>query len=196
MKKGLNEIILIIDKSGSMCSIKDDAIGGYNEFIEKQKTGKGTANVTTILFDTDYKVVNENVDVNVVEHLNEETYHPSGMTALLDSVGKTINNVGKRLSNTSEENRPEKVIMCILTDGQENSSTKYNRGKIKEMIEHQKEKYNWEFIYLGANQDSFTEAGNIGINSIDTQNFQATGVGIRMAYKCMADTSLAYRCDG
>lgn len=194
MKKGLNEIILIIDKSGSMGSVKDDAIGGYNEFIKKQKEDKDCeTQITTVLFDTDFNTIYENTDVKDVELLTEQTYVPSGCTALLDAVGQSIDDVGKRLANTSDENRPEKVIVCILTDGKENSSCKYNRDKIKEMIEHQKDKYKWEFIFLGANQDAFAEAGSIGIARGDTQNYVSDSIGTRQAFACMSDASLNYK---
>lgn len=188
-----SEIICIIDRSGSMTSIAKDAIGGFNTFLEEQKRIPGEASLTFIQFDTEYEVVHENMPLNNVPVLDENTFRPRGATALLDAVGKTIDNTGKRLADMSEENRPDKVIVAILTDGQENSSTQYNRSKVKEMIQHQKEQYQWEFIFLAANQDAFAEAISLGINTKDTFNFQATSVGTRSAYKNMSNAVSQYR---
>ena len=188
-----SEIICIIDRSGSMTSIAKDAIGGFNTFLEEQKRIPGEASLTFIQFNTEYEVVHENMPLNNVPVLDENTFRPRGATALLDAVGKTIDNTGKRLADMSEENRPDKVIVAILTDGQENSSTQYNRSKVKEMIQHQKEQYQWEFIFLAANQDAFAEAISLGINTKDTFNFQATSVGTRSAYKNMSNAVSQYR---
>ena len=148
MKQGLSEIICIIDRSGSMGIIKNDAIGGFNTFLEEQKKLPGEATLTYIQFDTEYEVVHENKPLKDVQPINGSIYIPRGRTALLDAVGKTIDATGRRLANTPEENRPEKIIVAILTDGEENASHQYNLSKIKEMIKHQKEKYSWEFIFL------------------------------------------------
>ncbi|MFW9872522.1 MAG: hypothetical protein ACFFG0_05415, partial [Candidatus Thorarchaeota archaeon] len=145
------EIVCIIDRSGSMASIAKDAIGGFNTFLEEQKKVKGEATLTFIQFDTDYEIIHENKPLFDVPKLNESTFQPRGATALLDAVGKTIDSVGKRLSNMQENNRPEKVIVAILTDGEENSSKEYTLSKVREMITHQRDKYQWEFIFLAAN---------------------------------------------
>lgn len=188
-----SEIICIIDRSGSMASIANDAIGGFNTFLEDQKKVEGEATLTFVQFDTEYEVIHENKPLNDVPILDNKTFQPRGATALLDAVGKTIDNTGKRLSNTPESNRPDKVIIAILTDGEENSSKQYNLSKIKEMIQHQKEKYQWEFIFLGANQDAFAEAAKIGIDVNDTFNFASTGKGIRSAYDNMTRSVTSYR---
>lgn len=193
MKKGLSEIICIIDKSGSMSSIKSDAIGGFNTFLKEQQALKGEATLTLVQFDTSYEIVYENEPIQNVKPITEETYRPGGMTALLDAVAKTIDNVGRRLSNTPEKNRPEKVIVSILTDGEENSSRKFNLKDVKDRISTQKNIYKWEFIYLGANQDAFAEATKLGIASIDTIQFDADAIGIRKAYNDMSQTTLSYR---
>jgi len=193
MKKGLSEIICIIDSSGSMDLIKNDAIGGFNSFLEEQKKLPGEATLTLIQFNTDYNVIHENKPLSDVNPISDKDYIPMGSTALLDAVGKTVDSTGRRLANTPEENRPEKVIVAILTDGQENASRSYDLSKISDMISHQKEKYSWEFIFLGANQDAFAEAAKIGIDSKDTINFAATNDGIRTAYSNMSDSVRAYR---
>ena len=193
MKKGLSEIICIIDKSGSMGSIANDAVGGFNTFLEEQKALEGIANLTLVLFDTEYKMMYENEPINNVKLLDHQSYRPSGMTALLDAVGKTIDDVGRRLNNTPEENKPEKIIVAILTDGEENSSRQFKLQDIKEKITHQKDNYKWEFIFLGANQDAFAEAAKIGINSIDTYSFQSTGKGVRTAYNTLSQSVTSYR---
>lgn len=193
MKQGLSEIICIIDRSGSMGRIKSDAIGGFNSFIKEQKKLPGEANLTYIQFNTEYDVVHENKPLKDVNPIDDNIFIPRGSTALLDAIGKTVDNTGRRLANMPEKNRPEKVIIAILTDGEENSSTQYNLSKIKEMISHQKEKYSWGFIFLGANQDAFAEAAKIGIEAKDSFNFAATGQGIRSACVKMSKSIAKYR---
>ena len=182
-----SEIICIIDRSGSMAAIAKDAIGGFNTFLEEQKKVPGEATLTLVQFDTEYEVLHENTPLQDVPGLNENTFLPRGMTALLDAVGKTIDNIGKRLANMPEKNRPQKVIVAILTDGQENSSREYKLEKIKEMITHQTEKYQWEFIFLGANQDAFEEAAKIGISLQNAVNYAATPIGVRNAYSDLSN---------
>ena len=189
------EIVCIIDRSGSMQSIVTDAIGGFNSFLEDQKKIPGEATLTYIQFDTEYEVVHENKPIQDVNPIDSKTYVPRGGTALLDAIGKTIDTVGKRLSSTPEENKPDKVIFVILTDGEENSSSKYSLTKIKEKITHQKDKYQWEFIFLAANQDAFAGAFNMGIDRKDTTAFNATGAGIRSTYSIASDALRCYRED-
>ncbi|PWN06477.1 vWA domain-containing protein [Rhodohalobacter mucosus] len=193
MKKGLSEILCIIDRSGSMNTIKSDAIGGFNTFLAEQKKQPGEASFTFVQFNTEMEVVHENKPLNNVEPITDDDFIPGGATALLDAVGFTIDSTGKRLANTPEANRPEKVIVAILTDGQENSSKEYHLSKIKKMIKHQKEKYSWEFIFLGANQDAFSEAYKIGIDNKDAFNFAATDEGVRSAYNDMSIRVSDYR---
>lgn len=193
MKEGLSEIICIIDASGSMKLIKNDAIGGFNSFLEEQKKLPGEATLTLIQFNTDYDVIHENKPLNEVNPIQNKEYIPKGSTALLDAVGKAVDSTGRRLANSPGENRPEKVIVAILTDGEENASMSFDLPTIKNMIRHQKEKYSWEFIFLGANQDSFAEAAKIGIDSKDTHNFTATNDGVRTAYSEMSESITTYR---
>ena len=161
MKKNLTLIAVILDESGSMSSCKSDTIGGFNEFVTSQQKIKGEANVTFVKFSDYYKIINDATPINHVSHLNESNYTPSNSTALLDAVGKTINSIGKRLANTPENERPEKVIMAIITDGYENDSKEFSRKQIFDMVTHQREKYNWQFIFLGANIDAWGQ--EIGI---------------------------------
>ena len=188
-----SEIICIIDRSGSMGLIVNDAIGGFNTFLEEQKKIPGDATLTFIQFDTRYEVIHENLNVNDVPPLDNSTYKPRGGTALLDAIGETVDSTGQRLANMPEENRPDKIIVAILTDGEENSSRKYNLSKIRKMIEHQRKKYQWEFIYLGANQDAFAEGSKLGIDKKDSINFASTGKGVRTAYENMSDLVTFYR---
>ena len=162
MNRDLTEIIFLLDRSGSMAGLETDTIGGFNAFIEKQRQLEGETIVTAVLFDDRYEILWNGIDANKAI-LTDKEYYVRGSTALLDAVGKTILDVGYRLSKTSEETRPGKVIFVITTDGMENSSKEFTYEKVKELIKHQQEKYNWEFIFLGANIDAAKEAGNIGI---------------------------------
>ena len=201
-KKGLTEIIFILDKSGSMWSIKQDAIGGFNSFVEEQKKLEGEAKVTLVLFSSGYigtpshKVVFEGKDIHEVEPLNETTYIPSGGTALLDAIGTMIDSVGNRLSSTHEYEKPENVIFAILTDGEENSSREYSRDVVFNKVSHQTAKYNWQFIYLGANQDAIGEAGSLGIKGAYAGNFVADGLGTKTAILNASEMVLSYRATG
>ena len=188
-----DEIVLIIDKSGSMDAIKDDAIGGFNSFLSEQKNIDRSANVTFALFDDRYQLIHDGKDIQEVENLTKSTYQPSGMTALLDAVGRTVDRVGERLDALPDSEKPENVIVFILTDGMENASSDYKKDQIKEMIEHQQSKYDWEFIYGGANQDAFAEAGGMGIKAENTFDFEATGEGTRKAYESSSDMVASYR---
>lgn len=196
MKQGLTEIVCVVDKSGSMQSIVKDAIGGFNAFLEGQRKVEGEANFTLAFFDTGYTKIHDGVNVKNVEPLNELSYFPSGGTALYDAVGKTIIAVGKRLSDIPENERPEKIIFAILTDGEENSSHEFNQTQIFDMIKHQKEIYSWEFIFLAANQDAFATAQGLNISSNNTLNFMATGEGVNAAYSKCSLAVTNYRVHG
>lgn len=188
-----DEIVLIIDKSGSMDTIKDDAIGGFNSFLTEQKDIERDANVTFVLFDDRYDLIHNGKDIHEVDELTKKTYRPSGTTALLDAVGRTVDRVGERLNELTNSEKPENVIVFILTDGMENASSDYTKDQVKEMIQHQESKYSWEFIYGGANQDAFEEAGGLGIKAQNTFNFEATGQGTREAYENSSDMVASYR---
>lgn len=185
MKEKYHEIICIIDRSGSMEAIKSDAIGGFNSFIEGQRKLEGEAALTLVLFNDGYKIVYDRKDLQTVPFLNDTTYVPGGTTAMLDAIGRTIDSVGDRLSNTPEKDRPEKVIVSILTDGLENDSKEYTYEQIGARIKRQKEKYNWDFIFLAANQDAVESAKKISIDKNDAVDFEATPDGITDALYSM-----------
>jgi hypothetical protein len=178
----VSEIVCVVDRSGSMSSVRDDAIGGFNSFLESQRAVPGEARLTLVLFDHEYGVLHEGVPLEAVPPLDDNSYVPRGMTALLDAVGRTIDDVGKRLSDTPEVDRPEKVIVSILTDGYENASHDYSYDRVSEMIRHQREKYGWEFVFLAANQDAIASASALSIDAADALSFQATPDGVRAGY--------------
>ena len=182
MKEGFTEIISLVDRSGSMQSILDDAIGGFNIFLAAQQRQPSEAELSLILFDHEYQVVHQAVDIQQVEPLNQDTYVPRGSTALLDAVGKTIDAVGERLAATPESERPSQVIISILTDGYENASQTYSKPKVAEMIKHQTEKYNWAFEFQAANMDAFAAAKELSIAPDRVVQFEATSQGVREAF--------------
>lgn len=178
-KKTPVEIVAILDRSGSMNSIRDDAIGGFNTFLAEQQGVKGAANLTVILFDDKYEVPVDAEAVKSAVPLTRDTFVPRGMTAMNDAIGKAI--------ATLEAKAPDKAIVCILTDGQENASREYTTAQVKEKITAC-EKRGWRVVYLAANQDAFAVGAAYGVNAIHTQNFAATGAGVRTA---MASASLS-----
>ncbi len=192
-KKGLTEIVMVVDRSGSMATIKDDAIGGLNTFIEEQQKVKGEANLTTVLFDDEYILHHDGVDIKKVKPFDEETYVPRGMTALLDAIGKTANDVGERLRKTNKKDRPEKVLFVILTDGMENNSKEFTKPQIVEIIDHQREKYNWEFAFLAANQDAIQEGASYGLPGRACLNFAHSTEGTQHMAASLACYTKHYR---
>jgi uncharacterized protein YegL len=184
-KPNFSEIICIVDRSGSMNSIKEDAIGGFNGFLAGQKKVEGEANLTLVLFDHEYLLVHNAIPLATVPDLTNNTFEPRGMTAMHDAIGRTIDDVGARLAKTPEHLRPEKVLVAILTDGQENASKDYTKAKIAGMIEHQTTKYNWEFFFLAANMDTMKEASSLNIRADNAVAFKATKAGIHQANVAM-----------
>jgi uncharacterized protein YegL len=180
MKKNLTEIVAILDRSGSMEGLTNDTIGGFNNFIKEQKAIEGEAFLTTILFDDEYEVLHNRIDLKLIEPITTKDYFARGSTALLDAIGKTINTIGGNLSKIAEQGRPSKVIFLIITDGEENASVEFNNKKIKKMIEHQKAKYNWKFLFYGANIDAFSVGGSMGID--DSFNYKASKKGTQDLY--------------
>ena len=193
MKDNLTEIVFILDQSGSMWGLRDDTIGGYNTYVEDQKKQDGEAYLTTVLFDDHYVLLHDHVNIQNVKPINHDEYHPNGTTALMDAVGKTINYVGQRLSNTPEEERPAHVIFVITTDGYENASCEYTRSQVKQMIEHQQEKYSWQFIFVGAGIDAYTEAQSIGLGGYHAMSVSKSSVGTASMYSSVAFASNAIR---
>ena len=160
MRTDLTDITMVIDRSGSMQSIQSDAEGGINSFIEQQKQEPGEANVTLVQFDTDYEFVHSGVPIRKVPAFK---LVPRGSTALLDAVGRAINETGARLAALEESQRPGLVVFVIVTDGEENSSREFSRDQIRKMVEHQQSAYKWQFTFLAANQDAFAAGGSMGI---------------------------------
>ena len=187
MKKGLTEIICVIDKSGSMRRLAGDVIGGFDTFIHEQKKLPGEAKLTVTLFDSTEQILYDGMSIQDVPSLDGQ-YHPGGMTALLDAVGKSIDCVGTRLAQAPEEERPENVIMVIMTDGQENSSQEYTREAIQKAIKRQEEVYSWEFIFLGSNIDSFNDAMSLGIQQDHYVPYSNTGAGVRRGYASISNS--------
>lgn len=187
MDSDLTELVCIIDRSGSMHQIRDDAIGGFNAFLEGQQQHPGRARFTLVLFNHNYELVHDGLDLQAATPLDETTYVPQGNTALLDAVGRTIDDVGNRLAATPEDARPGTVIVAILTDGLENASSDYTRDRVAEMIAHQQKKYGWQFVFLAANQDAFQAAKGLNIPAADAMAFAATKVGIREAYQNLTE---------
>ena len=175
----LTEIVLIADRSGSMNTIRSDAEGGINSFIEEQKKVPGEATLTLAQFDTEYEIVHENKPIADVPRYALE---PRGGTALLDAIGKTITSHKKRIENTPESSRPGKIIYVIVTDGEENSSSGYNRSQINELITARRDVDSWEFIFLAANQDAIQEAHSMGISAAGAMNYAPSGQGVEQAY--------------
>jgi len=194
--KDKTSIICILDRSGSMSYLVNDAIGGFNTFLKEQKAISGEAEMTIALFDDKYDVLANGENIQEIEPLNAKTYVPRGMTALYDAIGKTINEAGTRFSAMPESERPNKVICVILTDGEENSSHEFTREKIFEMTKVQQEKYNWEFIYLGSNQDAMAVGGSIGVNVNNCVNYAASGIGTADAYSTTSRCVASYRATG
>ena len=188
MKKNLTEMVFILDRSGSMGHLVKDTIGGFNSMIEQQKNEDGDAYITTVLFDHEYEFLHDHVDIKDVQPITNKEYYARGMTALLDAVGRTIYSVGARLNDTPEDERPEKVIFVITTDGYENASQEFTKAGVKKMIEHQQEKYSWTFMFLGANMDAVGEAMSLGVNAQFARTYTASDIGTQSVYNAVSDT--------
>ena len=193
MKKGLTELVFILDKSGSMGGLEKDTIGGYNSMLEKQKAVPGECLITTVLFDNDYELLHDRIDIRAVSPITEKEYAVGGSTALLDAIGRTIHKIGNAQMNTADDYRAEKVMFVIITDGEENSSREYSAEKVKAQIQRQKEKYDWEFIFLGANIDAVETAGRFGIAPDRAQNYHADSKGTALNFRVMSDAVATFR---
>lgn len=193
MKKGLTELVFILDKSGSMGGLEADTIGGYNAMLEKQKALKDECCITTVLFDNNYELLHDRIDIKAVSPITEKEYSVGGSTALIDAIGITINKIGNAQKHTAEDFRAEKVMFVIITDGEENSSREFSSEKVKKMVEKQKAKYGWEFIFLGANIDAVKTAGRYGITPDRAQNYHADSQGIEINFAVMSDAVSHYR---
>lgn len=185
MKKGLTEIVFIIDESGSMASLKSDTIGGFNSLIGKQRSEEGEALVSTVMFSTGSKVVHDRLPLADVAEMTDRDYCPQGCTALLDAVGEAVKHIGNIHKYARTDDVPEHTIFVITTDGMENASKHYSAEKVRKMISRQKEKYGWEFIFLGANIDSVSAARDIGIDAECAADYRADAGGCAVQYDAM-----------
>lgn len=195
MKKDLVELVFILDRSGSMSGLEDDTIGGYNAMLEKQKKEPGEAIITTVLFDDRYELLHDRINLRGIEPITDKEYFVRGSTALLDAVGRTINKIGNAQKHTVEEERAERVLFVITTDGMENASREFTYEKVKQMIEHQKCKYGWEFIFLGANIDAISTAERFGISKDRATNYNADSEGTLLNYEVISETVSCIRAN-
>ena len=187
MKKNLTELVFILDRSGSMAGLEADTIGGFNAMTQKQRKEPGEALVSTVLFDNETQVIHDRVPLDKVPALTQKEYYVRGCTALLDAVGGAIHHIGNVHKYTREEDRPEKTLFVITTDGMENASRRYTYDKVKAMIEHQREKYGWEFLFLGANIDAAREAARFGIRADRAANYHADHIGTEVIYEAVSE---------
>ena len=192
MKKNLTELVFILDRSGSMSGLEKDTIGGFNAMIEKQKKEAGEAVVSTVLFDHESEVIHDRVDIQKLEPMTEKQYYVRGCTALLDAVGGAIHHIKNVHKYIREEDRPEKTLFVITTDGMENASRQYSYEKLKAMIEQQKE-LGWEFIFLGANIDAAKEAARFGISADRTADYHADTLGTQAVYEAVNEAVCCMR---
>ena len=193
MKKNLTEIVFILDRSGSMAGLEKDTIGGFNAMVEKQKREDGEAIISTVLFDNACEVIHDRVPLEKIKPLTERDYYVRGCTALLDAVGGAIHHIGNIHKYAREEDRPEKTLFVITTDGMENASRRYSYEKLREMITRQKEKYGWEFLFLGANIDAAKEAARFGIDADRAADYHADSVGTGVIYEAVSETVSSFR---
>ena len=195
MRKGLTEIVFILDRSGSMSGLETDTIGGFNSLIEKQREEEGEAYISTILFDDVSEVLYDRKELNQIQPLTKKDYYVRGCTALLDAVGGAIHHIGNVHKYARDEDRPEKTLFIITTDGQENSSKRYSYKQVKHMVERQKERYGWEFLFLGANIDAAAEAERFGIRRERAVNYLADSEGTAVNYRALSKAvSKVRRC--
>ncbi len=183
----MTELVFILDRSGSMSGLEKDTIGGFNSMLEKQRREAGDAVISTVLFDNVSDVIHDRVDIKDVHELTERDYFVRGCTALLDAVGGAIHHIGNVHKYARKEDVPEKTLFIITTDGMENASRYYSYDRVRHMIERQKNRYGWEFIFLGANIDAAAEAGRFGIDESMAADYHCDGVGTALNYEVLSE---------
>ena len=186
MKKGFTELVFILDRSGSMSGLEADTIGGFNSMLEKQKKESGDAFVSVVLFDDQSEVLYDRVDIQKIEPMNDTQYYVRGCTALLDAIGGAIHHIGNVHKYAREEDVPEKTLFIITTDGMENASRRYSYDRVRRMIENQKDKYQWEFLFLGANIDAVSVAGRFGIDRSRAVRYEHDAEGTMLNFRVMS----------
>lgn len=196
MKKGLTELVMILDRSGSMQGLEKDTIGGFNSMIEKQKKEDGEAYVSVVLFDDVSEVLYDRVGIGKVEQMTDRQYYVRGCTALLDAVGRAIRHIGNVHKYARPEDVPEKTLFIITTDGMENASSEFSYDMVRRMIERQKERYHWEFLFLGANIDAVREAGRFGIRPERAVRYEHDAVGTELNFRVMSNVVSCARTAG
>ncbi len=194
MKQGFSEIVFIMDRSGSISGLEKDTIGSFNSTIEKQKKEPGTACVSTVLFDNYTEILHDRVDISQIEPMTEKQYCVRGSTALIDAIGGAIHHIGNIHKYAKDEDRPEKTVFIIITDGYENASTHYSADRVRQMVERQKKKYGWEFLFFGANIDAVETARHFGISKERAANFCNDERGIRIRGRVQEEMLHRIRC--
>ncbi len=182
MKNNITEMVFILDRSGSMSGLESDTIGGFNAMIEQQKEEEGTAYVSTVLFNHESMVLHDRVPLDAIKPLTRKDYRVGGSTALIDAIGGAIHHIGSIHKYARREDVPEHTVFVIITDGYENASHRYTSDEVKRKIERQKEKYGWEFLFIGANIDAVETAGHFGIHADRAVNYHADHIGTQYAY--------------
>ncbi len=195
MKKGLTELVFILDRSGSMCGLEEDTIGGFNGLIEKQKNQDGEVIITTVLFDDRYELLHDRMNLNSISNMTEKEYYVRGSTALLDAIGKTVHKISNVQKQTIESERAENVLFVITTDGRENASREYDIQKIRQLIKSQKTKFGWEFMFLGANIDALKTAENFGIDRDRAVNYKSDKRGTQLNYDVLGEAVSSLRSE-
>ena len=193
MKKNLTEIVFILDRSGSMAGLEDDTIGGFNSMIRRQKEEPGEALISTVLFDNTSQVIHDRLSLVRTPPLTRKEYFVRGCTALLDAVGGAIEHIGTVHKYIREEDRPERTLFVITTDGMENASRRYTYDMVKALIQRQKERYGWEFLFLGANIDATREAARFGIDPDRAADYHADHIGTGVVYEAVNQTVCSFR---
>ena len=189
----MTELVFILDRSGSMSGLEQDTIGGFNSMIEKQRKEPGDAVISTVLFDNNSEVIHDRVRLDQVPRMTDKEYFVHGCTALLDAVGGAIHHIGNVHKYARPEDRPEKTLFVITTDGMENASRRYDYDRVRKMIERQKEKYGWEFLFLGANIDAAAEAKRFGISEDCAANYHCDPTGTALNYDVLSDAVCSVR---
>ena len=185
-RNDITELVFILDRSGSMHSLRADTIGGFNTMLEQQKQESGICLVTTVLFDHEQITLHDRIPIADVQPLTEQDYQPRGSTALLDSVGRTIRHIARIHRYARPEDVPERTLFVITTDGMENASRHYTADQVRQMVQHEQEKYGWEFLFLGANLDAVETASRIGIRADRAANYNADGAGTEVLYESVS----------
>ncbi len=196
MKKGLTELVFILDRSGSMDGLEKDTIGGFNSMLAKQQAVEGECRITTVLFDHKYELLHDRIDIRAVKPMTENEYQVRGTTALLDAMGTTIRKISNVQKQSGEDFRAEHVMFVIITDGEENSSREYSVARIKQLIEEQKAQSGWEFIFLGANIDAVETAGQFGIGADRAVDYLADSEGTELNFEVLSETVSTFRSVG